>query len=106
MEIHQLRYFCAVAKMGSFTRAARNQHVSQPSLSQQILKLEDELGAKLFDRFDHTVKLSRMGELFLPEAQAVLTKLENVKAEIKGLWREKLAQRASLRSFLSRTPTA
>ncbi len=83
MEIHQLKYFCAVAKVESFTRAAKNQNVSQPSLSQQILKLEDELGAKLFDRLDHRVKLSRMGELFLPQAQAVLTKLEDVKAEIK-----------------------
>jgi LysR family hydrogen peroxide-inducible transcriptional activator len=50
MEIHQLRYFCAVARTGSFTRAAVEEGVAQPSLSQQIVKLEKTLGAKLFDR--------------------------------------------------------
>ena len=56
MELHQLRYFCAVAETGSFSRAAEQSHVSQPSLSQQILKLEDELGARLFDRLGRSVK--------------------------------------------------
>src|SRR3982074_926257 len=55
MEIHQLRYFCAVAETSSFSRAAVQSHVSQPSLSQQILKLEDELGARLFDRLGRSV---------------------------------------------------
>ena len=46
MEVHQLRYFCAVVETGSFTRAAAREHVAQPSLSQQIMKLEEELGAR------------------------------------------------------------
>ena len=58
MELHQLRYFCAVAETGSFSRAAEQSHVSQPSLSQQILKLEDELGARLFDRLGRSVRLT------------------------------------------------
>src|ERR1700753_2972158 len=50
MEMHQLRYVVAVARAGNFSRAAEQCHVSQPSLSQQIQKLEDELGEKLLDR--------------------------------------------------------
>jgi LysR family transcriptional regulator, hydrogen peroxide-inducible genes activator len=50
MEVGQLRYFCAVARMGSLTRASEEEGVAQPSLSQQILKLESEMGAPLFER--------------------------------------------------------
>jgi LysR family hydrogen peroxide-inducible transcriptional activator len=76
MEIHQLRYFCAIVDSGSFSRAARQTHVSQPSLSQQIRKLEDELGARLFDRLGRSVRLTEMGQTFLPRARAVLRELE------------------------------
>ena len=62
MELHQLRYFCAVAETGSFSRAAEQSHVSQPSLSQQIMKLEDELGARLFDRLGRSVRLTEQGK--------------------------------------------
>src|SRR5258706_8493658 len=72
MEIHQLRYFCAVADTNSFSRAAVQAHVSQPSLSQQILKLEDELGARLFDRLGRSVRLTEVGKTFLPRARALL----------------------------------
>jgi hypothetical protein len=46
LEIHQLRYFCAVARTGDFTRAAEQECVAQPSLSRQIRKLETELGCR------------------------------------------------------------
>jgi LysR family transcriptional regulator, hydrogen peroxide-inducible genes activator len=82
MEIHQLRYFCAVARHGAFTQAARAERVAQPSLSQQILKLEDELGAKLFDRLAGGVRLTAYGQAFLPNAQQLLRDLGNAKAEI------------------------
>ena len=50
MEVHQLRYFLAIAESGSFTSAARRCNVAQPSLSQQIRRFEDQLGLRLFDR--------------------------------------------------------
>jgi LysR family hydrogen peroxide-inducible transcriptional activator len=50
MEMHQLRYLVAVARTGNFSRAAGQCHVAQPSLSQQLQKLEQELGERLFDR--------------------------------------------------------
>src|SRR5258707_3452987 len=82
MEIHQLRYFCAVAETSSFSRAAVQSHVSQPSLSQQILKLEDELGARLFDRLGRSVRLTELGKTFLPRARAVLRELEAARGDV------------------------
>lgn len=82
MELHQLRYFCAVAETGSFSRAAEQTHVSQPSLSQQILKLEDELGARLFDRLGRSVRLTDVGKTFLPRARAVLRELEAARGDV------------------------
>jgi LysR family hydrogen peroxide-inducible transcriptional activator len=82
MELHQLRYFCAVAETGSFSRAAEQSHVAQPSLSQQIMKLEDELGARLFDRLGRSVRLTDVGKTFLPRARAVLRELEAAKGDV------------------------
>jgi LysR family transcriptional regulator, hydrogen peroxide-inducible genes activator len=82
MELQQLRYFCAIADTGSFTRAAQQTHVSQPSLSQQLRKLEDELGARLFDRLGRTVQLTEAGRLFLPNARAVLRDLEAARSDV------------------------
>ncbi len=82
MELHQLRYFCAVAETGSFSRAAEHSHIAQPSLSQQILKLEDELGARLFDRLGRSVRLTDVGKAFLPRARAVLRELEAAKGDV------------------------
>ena len=82
MELHQLRYFCAVADTGSFSRAAEHSHVSQPSLSQQILKLEAELGARLFDRLGRSVRLTEVGKAFLPRALSVLRELEAARGDV------------------------
>ena len=70
MEMQQLRYVVAVARAGNFSRAAEQCHVSQPSLSQQIQKLEDELGERLFDRMKREVKLTSHGKVFLRRASA------------------------------------
>jgi LysR family transcriptional regulator, hydrogen peroxide-inducible genes activator len=85
MEIHQLRYFCAAARTGNFTRAAEQEHVAQPSLSQQILKLEDELGVPLFDRLGRKVRLTHSGEAFLLRAQRILHDLAEAKTEIQDM---------------------
>ena len=81
MEMQQLRYVVAVARMGNFSRAAEQCHVSQPSLSQQILKLEDELGERLFDRMKREVKLTSHGEAFLRRAVHILEEADAAKRE-------------------------
>jgi len=73
MEIHQLRYFVAVADEGSFSRGAAREHVAQPSLSQQIQKLEAELGQPLFDRLPRAVVLTEPGKCLLEHARRILT---------------------------------
>lgn len=85
MEVHQLRYFCAVARHGTFTRASEVEHVAQPSLSQQILKLEAELGARLFDRMPRSAKLTVFGKAFLPKAERILRELGEAKSELREM---------------------
>jgi LysR family transcriptional regulator, hydrogen peroxide-inducible genes activator len=82
MEVHQLRYFCAVAETGNFTRAAEREQVAQPSLSQQIMKLEEELAVRLFDRLGRSVRLTDMGQMFLPRARAILNEMRAAKEEV------------------------
>jgi LysR family hydrogen peroxide-inducible transcriptional activator len=84
MELHQLRYLCAIADTGSFSRAAEACHVAQPSLSQQISKLEKELGARLFDRLGRSVRLTDAGRTFLPHARTVLHQTELARSEVDG----------------------
>ena len=81
MEMHQLRYVVAVARAGNFSRAAEQCHVSQPSLSQQIQKLEEELGERLFDRMKRQAKLTAHGEAFLPRALKILEEVDLARRE-------------------------
>jgi DNA-binding MarR family transcriptional regulator len=62
MEINQIRSFCAVARTGSFTRAAEELGIAQPSLSQQIRTLEKKIGTPLFERMGRSVRLTAFGE--------------------------------------------
>lgn len=84
MEIHQLRYFQAVARHGNFSRAAQLCHVAQPSLSQQIRKLEEEVGHALFRRTRRGALLTAHGERLLPRAQALLQELVRIQEEVCG----------------------
>jgi LysR family hydrogen peroxide-inducible transcriptional activator len=87
VEIHQLRYFCAVARTGSFTRAAEQEGVAQPSLSQQISRLEEDLGSKLFDRLGRGVRLTESGRALLPQAVEILSQLNNARTALQSLRR-------------------
>ena len=82
MEVHQLRYFCEIVRQGTFTRASEAQKIAQPSLSQQILKLEAELGGQLFDRMPRSANLTVFGKAFLPRAERILRELEDAKIEM------------------------
>jgi LysR family hydrogen peroxide-inducible transcriptional activator len=89
MELHQLRYFVAVAREGSISRAAENLFLAQPSLSTQIRKLEQDVGAELFERLARRVVLTAAGEAFLQSAERVLAELE--------LGRERVAEVVGVR---------
>ena len=78
MELQQLRYFVAVAEAGNFTRAAERCHVSQPSLSQQIKKLEEQTGQKLFQRLGRRTVLTDAGRLLFDRAKTILFELDDV----------------------------
>ena len=87
MEIHQLRYFVAVANEGSFSRAAAKVRVAQPSLSQQIRKLEAEVGQPLFDRLPRSVVLTEAGRCLIDYARQILASIGDARRcvdELKG----------------------
>jgi len=88
MEIHQLRYFVAVAEEGSFSHAAEREHVSQPSLSQQIQKLEAELNQQLFDRLPRSVVLTEAGRSLLPYARQILTAIADAGLSVAAVEQE------------------
>jgi LysR family hydrogen peroxide-inducible transcriptional activator len=84
MELHQLRYFAAVAELGNFTRAAERCFVSQPSLSQQIIKLEHELKTPLFERLGRTVKLTDAGHALYERAVRILGAIDEAAASVRA----------------------
>jgi LysR family transcriptional regulator, hydrogen peroxide-inducible genes activator len=90
MEIHQLRYFVAVADEGNFSRAAAKVRVAQPSLSQQIRKLEAEVGQPLFDRLPRSVVLTEAGRCLLEYARQILSSIGDARRCVDEL-KDKIA---------------
>lgn len=74
--VRQMAYWLAVVEEGSFTRAAARMHISQPSLSQQVRALEDELGGDLLERLPRSVRLTPAGKAFLPNARTAVSSTE------------------------------
>lgn len=77
-ELRHLKAFVTVARLSSFTRAARLLHVSQPALTKQIAYLEDAIGARLFDRTSRTVALTALGRELVPAVERILGDLESL----------------------------
>ncbi len=84
MELRHLRYFLAVADLKNFTRAAEQSFVAQSALSQQVSRLEKELGTRLFVRTSHSVELTAAGELLLPHARRIVADAERAQADMRS----------------------
>lgn len=76
-----MRYFLAVAREGSITGAANFLHVTQPTLSRQLMDLEDELGQKLFARGSHNIRLTDYGMLLKKRAEEIIDMVERTESE-------------------------
>ncbi|WND02538.1 LysR family transcriptional regulator [Temperatibacter marinus] len=90
MDLYLIRYFLAVVEAGNFTRAAKNQNVTQPTLSAGIKKLEEQVGLSLFERTNKRVFLTDAGSNFLPHAKAVVHQINLAQQALKETGRRKL----------------
>jgi DNA-binding transcriptional LysR family regulator len=99
VELRQLRYAEAVARHGHFTRAAEELHVAQSALSHQIRRLEEELGAELFERTSRTVSVTEAGEAVAERARLILGQVDGLHDEVdelRGLVRGRISVGATL----------
>ena len=85
MNVTQLGYFVRAAEYGSFSAAAKSLHIAQPSLSEQIRRLEGELGVPLFVRVGRGVALTEAGKTLLPHAESVLAGVERAREAVAGV---------------------
>jgi DNA-binding transcriptional LysR family regulator len=83
MDFRNLRYFVAVAEERGFRRAAQRLHVSQPAVSQQVRKLEEDLGVQLIERTPRRVALTPAGEAFLVEARRILQQVDHARRSLE-----------------------
>ncbi|NOU99144.1 LysR family transcriptional regulator [Paenibacillus planticolens] len=85
MELRQLQYAIQIAVERNFSRAAEKLHIAQPSLSQQLSKLEKEIGVLLFQRSTNSVELTHAGSLFVEKSQKILDMVEQLKKEMEDI---------------------
>lgn len=83
MNLQVLNYFLIIAREENITKAAQLLHITQPTLSRQIMQLEDELGVKLFKRGKHNICLTEEGMLFRRRAQEMINLADKTKAELQ-----------------------
>ena len=81
MDITALEYFKIIAESGSLTKAAQQLHITQPAMTAMLKKLEDELGAPLFDRSPNRIYLNKTGEIALIHVNTILRNVEQMKAD-------------------------
>lgn len=84
MDLRVLRYFLMVAREQSFTKAARQLNITQPTLSRQLAALEEELGVRLFDRGGHSITLTNEGLLLKRRALEIIDLEDRIVSEFKG----------------------
>jgi DNA-binding transcriptional LysR family regulator len=87
MELRQLKYFLALSDTGNFARAAEREHITQSALSQQISRLERELGLVLFERTSRGTRLTEAGAVLLPQVRSVLGEVGRLNGEARSLAR-------------------
>ncbi|HVU68056.1 MAG TPA: LysR family transcriptional regulator [Ktedonobacteraceae bacterium] len=85
MDLLQLKYFQVVAQLEHMTRAAEKLYLAQPSLSQSIARLEEELGVPLFDRQGRRIHLNQFGRAFLKRVERIFLELEEGKREVADM---------------------
>ncbi|MEY4479926.1 MAG: hypothetical protein RLZZ267_604 [Bacillota bacterium] len=85
MEFRQLQYAIHIAQEKNFSRAAEKLHIAQPSLSQQLAKLEKELGVLLFQRTTSSVELTHAGTVFIDKAQKIVDMAEQLRIEMEDM---------------------
>lgn len=92
MELTQIRYFVAVAQCENMSRAAAQLHISQPSLSKAIAKMESELGCKLFARNGRHISLNDEGRRFLKGALAIIRELDDTSFDLREMTQSPVAR--------------
>ena len=83
MELRTVHYFLIVANEGNITKAANRIHITQPTLSRQLMQLEEELGVTLFERGKNNIILTDAGVVFRRRAQELVNLSEKVKNEVR-----------------------